>query len=239
MTTKKKISGKKAVTKKKTATKKPSPKKKTPTKSKAKPTVKRTVKKTTKPTIKKAIPKTIKQSHELTNTLTSEEQKLVQQHTSLKLQIELVPGSCWWSNVRSNVTKKQWDNIRNPVYAKANLLCEICGERGTKHPVECHEVWIYDDNNLTQTLGHFQSLCPLCHEVKHIGLAGVLGNGERAANRFKRINQLDEALASKIKSAVFRQWNIRSRQQWTLDIEHLRQHGLNPDELKEKYERQK
>lgn len=65
------------------------------------------------------------------------------------------------------------------------------------------------------------------------------GNGDRAFNRFKAINQLVDTLARQIISAVFRQWNIRSRQQWKLDIEHLRQHGLNPDELKYKQERKK
>ena len=133
------------------------------------------VKTLTKP-VKKTTPKLVDQTMRLTNTLTTKEKKLIKQHASLKLQIELVPGSCWWTNVRSNLTQSQWDKIRKPVYANANFLCEICGERGTKHPVECHEVWIYNDKSLIQKLDHFQSLCPLCHEVKHIGLAELLGN---------------------------------------------------------------
>jgi 5-methylcytosine-specific restriction endonuclease McrA len=216
-TKKKKATAKKSVTKKRTV---------------AMRTTKR--KPTTTKTVKKKISETVQLPIRPALVLTEEEQKLLQHHQTLKLQIELVPGSCWWSNVRSNVSAKQWDNIRIPVYKKANYLCEICGGKGTKHPVECHEVWIYDDTTLIQRLGFFQSLCPLCHEVKHIGLAGVRGNGDRAFNRFKEINQLDESSAKKIISAVFRQWNIRSRQQWKLDIEHLRQYGLNPNELKDK-----
>lgn len=188
-------------------------------------------------TASKKVAKTIQRPTRLPTVLTDMEMSLLKLHQTLKLQIELVPGSCWWSNVRSNVTNKQWDKIRKPVYAKANYKCEICGEKGTKHPVECHEVWIYDDTTLIQRLGHFQALCPLCHEVKHIGLAGVRGNGERAFNRFKTINQLDDNIASQIMSAVFRQWRIRSLQQWKLDIEHLKKYGLNPNELKDKQER--
>ena len=221
-TKKKKTKAKKSVTKKRTV---------------AKRTTKR--KPTTSKTAEKKITETVQLRTRPALILTEEEQNFLQHHQTLKLQIELVPGSCWWSNVRSNVTDKQWDNIRKPAYQKANFVCEICGEKGTQHPVECHEVWIYDDTSLTQRLGFFQALCPMCHEVKHIGLAGVRGNGDRAFNRFKTINQLDDTLARQIKSAVFRQWNIRSRQQWTLDIEHLRQHGLNPDELKDKQERRK
>jgi 5-methylcytosine-specific restriction endonuclease McrA len=139
--------------------------------------------------------------------------------------------------VRSNVTKKQLDNIRKSVYIKANYNCEICGGKGTEHLVECHEVWIYDDTTLIQRLGHFQALCPLCHEVKHIGLADIMGNGDRAFNRFKSINKLDDTIASKIRNAVFKQWRIRSEQQWKLDIEHLKEYRLNPDELKDRRER--
>lgn len=216
-TKKKKATAKKSVTKKRTAKRKP----------------------TNAQTVQKNITETVPLRTQPTLVLTDEEKKLLQHHQTLKLQIELVPSSCWWSNVRSNVTNKQWDNIRKPVYQKANFVCEICGEKGTKHPVECHEVWIYDDTTLTQRLGYFQALCPLCHEVKHIGLAGIRGNGDRAFNRFKTINQLEDTLARQIISAVFKQWSIRSRQQWTLDIEQLRQHGLNPDELKDRQERKK
>lgn len=219
---KKKSDHKKFVAKKRTVVKRP---------TKRKP-------KSTK-TIKKKITETVQLPTRPALVLTEGEQRLLQHHQTLKLQIELVPRSCWWSNVRSNVTNKQWDNIRKPVYQKANFLCEICGEKGTKHTLECHEVWIYDDTKLIQRLGFFQALCPLCHEVKHIGLAGILGNGDRAFNRFRTINQLDDTLARQIISAVFRQWNIRSRQQWTLDIEHLREWGINPDELKDKQQRQK
>ena len=63
----------------------------------------------------------------------------------IKLTIELVPKTCWFSNVRDHVSVAQWDTIRKQVYVKANYFCQICGSRGTKWPVECHEVWDYDD----------------------------------------------------------------------------------------------
>lgn len=167
--------------------------------------------------------------------LTADENKLLSYHQSLVLQIELVPSSCWWSNVRSNITQKQWDNIRKQIYQKANFVCEICGEKGIKHPVECHEVWIYDDISLIQRLGYFQGLCPLCHEVKHIGSAAIRGYGRRAFERFKTINQLDDNLAIQVKNVVSKQWKIRSSQQWKLDIEHLQEWGINLEELKERH----
>ena len=66
-----------------------------------------------------------------------------------KLTIELVPQTSWYTNVRSNVSKEQWDVIRKKCYAQANNVCEICGDtgknQGYKHNVECHEIWEYNE----------------------------------------------------------------------------------------------
>jgi hypothetical protein len=180
----------------------------------------------------KTYPKKQVKNKTIVLTLTDEDKELLILHKSLKLQIELVPSSCWFSNTRKNLKRSEWDRIRLKVYAKANNICEICGGQGTNHPVDCHEVWIYDDENLVQRLGHFESVCPFCHEVKHFGLAQVLGNEERAFNRFKTINNLNQELAYKLLRTVIKQWNIRSKQSWGLDIEHLKKYGFNIDELK-------
>jgi len=78
---------------------------------------------------------------------------------NLKLQIELCPSSCWYSNVRSILTKSQWDNVKKQVSSKAWDTCEICGGVGPKHPVECHEMWEYDTKTLTQKLVELIALC--------------------------------------------------------------------------------
>lgn len=63
-----------------------------------------------------------------------------------RLTVELVPRTSWYSNVRSNVLPGVWDRLRRPVFGRARSRCEICGGRGPAHPVECHEVWEYDDD---------------------------------------------------------------------------------------------
>lgn len=157
----------------------------------------------------------------------SAEKRLLKEHSQFKLQIELVPSTCWWTNVRKFVTKKEWDIIRLPVYARANYYCEICGEQGTKHPVECHEIWSYDEATLTQRLKKFQALCPLCHEVKHIGFAALLGNSERASERFIRINDITIEKAKDVMKVVNKQHGSRSIRDWKLDISHLSTFGLD------------
>ena len=104
-----------------------------------------------------------------------------------RLTIELVPRTSWYSNVRSNVSEAEWDRLRRPVYHRAGSRCEICGGRGQKHPVECHEVWLYDDAAGIQRLVDLIALCPSCHGVKHLGRSHVKGGGDEA------IEQLDKA----------------------------------------------
>lgn len=68
------------------------------------------------------------------------------------LTIELVPSTSWYSNVRSMVKPEEWDILRRISYKEAQYRCKICHGQGTKHPVECHEIWEYDDAKHTQTL---------------------------------------------------------------------------------------
>ena len=100
--------------------------------------------------------------------------------TEPKLTIESVPTTCWFSNVRDHVSAAAWKKIALVVAKEAGSRCEICGGRGHRHPVECHEVWFYDDKTLTQKLVRLIALCPRCHEVKHIGLAKRRGRLNKA-----------------------------------------------------------
>ena len=68
----------------------------------------------------------------------------------MKLTIELVPKTAWFSNLRSILARAAWDKLRKESYKNAAHKCEICGGYGKKHPVECHEIWEYDDKNHIQ-----------------------------------------------------------------------------------------
>jgi len=43
-----------------------------------------------------------------------------------------------------------WDRLRRQVAAEAGERCEIFGGRGRRWPVECHEVWDYDEEHNVQ-----------------------------------------------------------------------------------------
>lgn len=139
-----------------------------------------------------------------------------------KLSIELVPKSCWLSNVRDHVTAKQWDLIKKTTFQQAGHRCEICSGVGPKWPVECHEVWLYDDVKKIQTLERTIALCPSCHQVKHIGFALVSGHFEAARSHFSKVNKISKKEASFYIDKAFKTFERRSRHQWTLDISFLK-----------------
>lgn len=109
------------------------------------------------------------------------------------LSIELVPKTAWYKNLRAELTKDEWENVKRKTFIMANYVCEICGGRGSAHPVECHEVWKYDIDAKVQTLVRTIALCPACHEVKHFGLANLKGRFKIAMNHLIKINRWDEA----------------------------------------------
>jgi 5-methylcytosine-specific restriction endonuclease McrA len=157
---------------------------------------------------------------------------------NLKLSIELIPASSWFDNVRSIKTPEQWKKIKTEVYKKAGYRCQICQGKGEKWPVECHEIWSYEDKlgskiddgpgerldgdeKSKQTLKGLIALCPNCHMVKHFGLAQIQGKGEQAAAHFCRINKLPRDFLDLYLEISFEQWSKRSRQNWEVDISYL------------------
>jgi len=137
------------------------------------------------------------------------------------LEIELVPKTSFFNNVRSIITDSQWDTIRRKCYKKANHICEICGGKGDKWPVECHEVWQYDDTNHIQKLIGFIALCPNCHKVKHYGYATITNNAELVFNYFIKINNINKEEAIKYIDNVFELWKLRSKYNWEVNIDFL------------------
>lgn len=137
------------------------------------------------------------------------------------LTIELVPRTSWYKNVRSNLSKAEWDRLRKIIFSRAGQRCEVCGGRGTKWPVECHEIFVYDDERYVQKLVKLMALCPACHEVKHIGLAGLRGKGDSAKAHLAKVNNWSIEDAEAYIEGCFEQWHRRSCHQWKLDLSYL------------------
>ena len=43
------------------------------------------------------------------------------------LFVDMVPRSCWFTNVRSCVSQQDWERLRRMVTVRAGQRCEVCG----------------------------------------------------------------------------------------------------------------
>lgn len=111
---------------------------------------------------------------------------ILNKKTKFKLNFELVPDGCWYSNLRHFLSKKDWDRIRFDAYKRANGKCMICGRNTTR--LEAHEKWSYDTKRGVQKLEDVVAICHDCHSVIHIGLTQFRGNEDRAIKHFLRVN---------------------------------------------------
>ena len=144
---------------------------------------------------------------------------------SLKLTIELVPSSSFYDNLRKLMKRSDWDKLRKRIYAEYDNKCGVCGTDSNR--LNCHEIWEYDDQNHEQKLLGFIALCPLCHHIKHIGLAKILASQgklhyESVVEHFMKVNECDRKAFEEYKKQAFAQWRERSRHQWKVDLKEYK-----------------
>jgi len=132
------------------------------------------------------------------------------------LTIELVPSTCWYSNLRNAVSPAAWDAIRLATYAGSGHVCAICSASGVLH---CHERWHYDDVQHVQRLDGFIALCRLCHSVKHIGYAEMFSDDyDGVVRHYLKVNgcSMDDFVVAK--ALAFGVWRERSCFDWVQDF---------------------
>ena len=141
-------------------------------------------------------------------------------------------NSNWGANVRTILSRSEWDAIRKLSYDQAGYVCEICGENGLKqgfrHPVECHEVWEWDVENKTQTLKRMISLCPRCHRTKHFGFHGE----DEAIDQLMKVNEISQKEAEKIIQECLEDHESKLGIEWTIDLTAIGHGVLKPEDYK-------
>ena len=138
----------------------------------------------------------------------------------LKLNFELVPDSCWYSNLRSILAPKQWDVVRRDAYARANGRCMICG-RPTQR-LEAHERWSYDEDKEVQKLEDVVAVCHACNSVPHIGRTQLMGQEDMAIRHFMRVNKCTYAdYIRALGEANERHRELNKVGEWSLDLTYL------------------
>jgi hypothetical protein len=142
-----------------------------------------------------------------------------------RLTIELVPKTCWFSNVRNHVSNEEWKAISRQVSCGALNRCQICGGRspiGAR--VECHEVFLYDEQTRTQKLVSLVALCRPCHSVKHIGRTQMEGHEPEALVQLATVNGWTHEQCAEYVDEAFAVWRKRSENQWKIDLSFIQEH---------------
>jgi hypothetical protein len=145
------------------------------------------------------------------------------------LFVDLVPQSCWFTNVRSGVAPIEWDRVRRMVYRRAGDRCEACGrarDRAAGVQMEAHERWYFDDARRVQVLRRLICLCNGCHGTTHFGLANVQGRSAEALAHLITVTGLSRDLAEAHIEEAFALWQERSARTWDLDLSILTSAGV-------------
>jgi hypothetical protein len=145
------------------------------------------------------------------------------------LFVDLVPSSCWFTNVRSCVSQQDWERLRRMLLRRAGNRCEICqqGEdRAIQRWLEAHERWSYDEARTTQSLRRLICLCSDCHRTTHFGLAQLRGQADAAFDHLRTVTGLTTDQARSHIDDAFAVWQRRSTRTWTLDLSPLTAAGI-------------
>lgn len=159
-----------------------------------------------------------------------------------ELFVDLIPKSCWFTNVRSCIDKRDWYRLRYYIFECVNYTCECCGVTPGINPeyvyvgsdkikisndsLEAHERWTYDENTLTQKLVRIIALCYDCHRATHIGMANIRGEYKHAFQHLKTIrNETDEQTRDHIDTA-YKIWESRNIHNWNLDMSLITDNGI-------------
>lgn len=141
----------------------------------------------------------------------------------MKLNFELVPDSCWYSNLRSILKPKDWDFIRRDAYARAEGKCMICGRKVKR--LEAHEKWSYNMEAQTQKLEEVIAVCHACHSVIHIGRTQLIGEEERAIKHFCYVNKCSYSQYIKALGEANILHQERNKVgEWKLDLTYLQRY---------------
>jgi len=127
----------------------------------------------------------------------------------MKLNIDLVPTQLMYKNLRTILGNK-WTALSKEIRKEANGICQTCGRKSDK--LEAHELWIYDDEKMTQTLSEIRAVCFSCHCCYHLGHSIVAKKMEPSylMQCIAIVNECTLEEAWKIFEKAFEVWKTRS-----------------------------
>ncbi len=139
---------------------------------------------------------------------------------------DLIPKSAWGASLANMLVDKSWQEIRIPLLAQHNYVCEDCGQK--PDALNAHEIWDYyvpvRGNEIgigIQKLRRIAVLCFSCHAMYHLGRAGMVGNFDEAISRMQVVNAWDTATCHSYGETIFQRFAAHSMIPWHLDLSIL------------------
>jgi hypothetical protein len=143
------------------------------------------------------------------------------------LTIDLVPETCWVRSLRAELALEDSRRLERLVLDAARGWCELCGRRDPS-ALECDELWSFDERDRIQRLERVLAVCSACCEVRHIDLAARIGTADRAVRHLAAVNGWEEPVAVQYVADAHGRWERRSGYSWSVDLERLRDYGIDP-----------
>jgi hypothetical protein len=139
-----------------------------------------------------------------------------------RLVPELVPNpQLWGMSAKKTLGRSAWEQIRLDVLTTAKHACEICGDEPNVYhgdPLNCHEVWHYDDERGVATLIRLRMQCTACDTAVHIGRAIIYDVGDRAFAQLQKVNGISRVEAERLYDTAYAEWRCRSKKTWRLKV---------------------
>ncbi|MCB0321651.1 MAG: hypothetical protein KDD60_12055, partial [Bdellovibrionales bacterium] len=141
------------------------------------------------------------------------------------LFVDLIPKSCWFTNVRYCIDRADWDTLRRRVYKRVKNICECCGKRVRKgESLEAHERWSYKDG--IQKLERVVALCTICHQVTHYGHSKGLVGEEVLRTHLKHVRGFGDVECEEHIQEAYRLVAERNLTDWELDLSMVTDNGF-------------
>lgn len=134
-----------------------------------------------------------------------------------KLQVQLIPKSSWFKNLRNVLPREEWDKLRKETYAAYGYYCAACRTKGKLH---AHEVWKFDLRTMKQTLVKLVALCELCHSFEHFGFTSTRETQyvTRVIKHAGRVLKRKRPALRKMVEKALEVHQQRSLNDWTIDF---------------------
>ena len=88
---------------------------------------------------------------------------------------------------------------------------------------------VIDDVNKIQKLTGLISLCPLCHKVKHPGLANIKGESHLVISQLMVVNNITKETAEAYIESAFKIYHERSKNKYKLSIDFLKTYIIDSE----------